>query len=363
MRQIKGKYKGVKILQVTDMHLRDEDTSTTKAMLQNNRKIFEELLKVIKEDANIALVVFGGDIQDKTPHDLYEMSVWNEYFTQIGLIMNSRVNKLKNLQVEGYPNILEDIEQNKVMFLPSARGNHDNNHRLKRNSLEDGNEDVERETHTYFDSLLLDKKIINPKWLKFNDGRQDIFIDIRNYGSAGRELPVEAEGCYTIAVFHDNIVDAESNYWQKQDAKAYEASDVLKGVDLGLVNHIHKPLEPREIEDLDWHPIMWQIGSIARMKFNDDEYRDEGYSAIYDTGLNKLEVVKLDLIPKDDYFNIKKALKARKQRKDYSDLKLKYEEVEVSDKSPIEVLEQSKRITNDDIRKLAVKIMKSVLDS
>ncbi len=299
---------------VGDLHLHDKELTTTKGMRENNILMLKSIYDYLEENEDIRLCIFEGDIQHKTPVSktaLYETSRWKFWLRKIGNLMSSRTPKLAKFQ-------RADFDKDRAHPLPanlfSLKGNHD-----MATELRSMNQNVD---YTFFDDLIFEGVIQNPKGIAFKDSGKLYYIQMNNYGEAEAALPKEIssnEMFNVIKIFHDTIDVPEQGDWVRIDKTSkgvYKGSTVLENCSLGITGHIHEPLEPSIVTTDSGSKVAFvQTGSMGRTSASDVHMRDVGYCTVLDTtdGLNVIQV-QMPLIPVDDYYDWSKIMLNTQQK-------------------------------------------------
>ncbi|MBE7114676.1 hypothetical protein FT641_19895 [Bacillus paranthracis] len=349
----------MKILNVGDLHLNATEMRNTVRMKDNNKLMLKNLIKFIVEDEEIGLVIFEGDLQHKTPQDMQEVAEWRKLFRLLGRIMQKRMRGKKFNFIGLDDKTKKKLESGKIYPVVACRGNHDNEITLKNDEKQ----------YTFFDELLSEGLIINPKGVAFKDNGQKFYIDIRNYGHADRELPKkirEDKSWFVMAVLHDNVLMPESPLWMlksKGKEGVYDATKVLKGVNIGILGHIHENVDPIYIEMEDGSvSVLWQTGAMGRTSFKEENLRDYGYCGLIDTNnLEEFGLVEIDVIPAEEYFSFEKALAAKKSASDYKDFSLRMETVERKHEDPRDVIRALEDV-DDDVKEFGVEVLNLIHD-
>lgn len=328
--------KGFKWVHVPDIHLSHMNTTGVKEMAQDSLLRLERLIEMLEDDKDICLLTFGGDIQDRVPNNLYYIDSWKRMFERLNGIMREpdRLDRVKNIRYTGLTEEEKGLfKEGKLSPILSNRGNHDYVKVLQRR---EGLNQLE-ENYTFFDSLLESNLINNAKGMAFSDGERNFYIDNRNFGEADRKIK-KLKDRVIVANLHDNVITSESSLWQLQSKDLYKAEEVLENVDIGLLNHIHKRVDPLYIEtSVGKESILWQIGSYGRMKYNEDEKRDVGYLGLLNTeNILEVSIVEIDLLPIEEYFNQDRIQAKRKLEKSRKEMNLGMGEIWRNEVSPVE---------------------------
>lgn len=292
----------MKVLFVGDLHLYDRELSTTKRMRENNIEILKGIYEYLKNNEEIKLCVFEGDIQHKTPTSkgaLYEISKWKYWLRKIGDLMSERSPKLVIVQREG-------VDKDRLHKMPAnlftLQGNHD-----MATELRSMNQNVD---YTLFDDLLFEGILQNPRGVCFKDSGKLYYIQLNNYGEADAPVPKQIldKGNFNIVkVFHDTIDVPEQENWVRIGGSkgVYKGSDVLVDAQLGIAGHIHNYLAPSVVDTVDGKSAVFvQTGSLGRTSASEMNMRDHGYCTVLDTtdGLDVIQV-QIPLIDVDEYFD------------------------------------------------------------
>lgn len=299
---------------VGDLHLHDKELTTTKGMRENNILMLKRLYDYLEENEDIKICIFEGDIQHKTPVSktaLYETSRWKFWLRKIGNLMSGRVPKLVTFN-------REDFDSDRAHPMPaklfSLKGNHD-----IAKELRSMNQNID---YTFFDDLIFEGILQNPKGIAFKDSGKLYYIQFNNYEEANAPLPqdiLKNDMFTVIKLFHDTIDVPEQGDWVRIDKTSkgvYKGSEVLDNCSLGISGHIHEPLEPSLIETVSGNKVPFvQTGSMGRTSASDVHMRDVGYCTVLDTtdGLNVIQV-QIPLIPVDDYYDWSKIMLNNQQK-------------------------------------------------
>lgn len=340
-----------KALVVGDLHLHDKEMKSTKKMVENNEVMLSNIYDTLVADTEIKLLIFIGDIQHYTPRNLGVLSKWLDWFRKFGELMLERTPH--NLKVVERPGVVSPAFKYPVF---SLKGNHDSEIRTRSAS-----------DFTFFDMLLKNGLIQNPKGLVFNDGPQLVYYDFRNYGDALQSLPSQIDENYiVVALFHDVLMHEHSPSWMTlalDESHTYPAKDCLVGVDFGVLGHIHDPEDIVEVltDDGETTPL-WQLGSMGRTSTGSTNFRDVGYCLTIDTS-NEIDVNRLEIpvIPAAEYFDFSTKLVKERQKNAYKDFNLNMETLEISQKSIYDdILETD---IESSVKDAAIAILKRVDDN
>lgn len=299
-------------LVVGDLHLHTKEMRSTKRMVDNNVVMLEGLYDVLVEEPGIKLLEFIGDIGHAVPtgkNTLTETAKWTHWFRKIGELMKerydaTRIRVLESGVVDGESTIGDKIADGNLYPLFVVKGNHDIDN--------EGN-------FTYYDMLLAEGIMCNPDGLIIDETTQ---VNFYNYGEADKVYEKEDGVEQVIGLYHDVIANEESPFWVGVHP-AYESTEILRGIDLGIVGHIHQKEDPIFVETDEGTSVQWTFGSMGRTSFTQGQVRDVGYCALVDTeDLEKLGTVEVPLIPKDEYFNFRAEIEKRQKDKTYEDFSL-----------------------------------------
>lgn len=344
----------------------------TVKMRENNVVMLRNLYEFVAEEESIKLVVFEGDLQHKTPSDLREVAKWRFWFKKLGRLMQQRMKTAPKIQFVGIDNhTKEGLKSGDIYPLVSCRGNHDDEIKMKQKeqySHNDGGTLKSEIQYTFFDELLSEGLIINPKGVAFKENGQHFYIDIRNYGEANRKLPKTVrEGDWKVmAVFHDNVLMPESPLWMlksKGQESVYDAEKVMEGVDVGILGHIHEKVDPIYITREDGSQgVLWQTGSMGRTSFKEENMRDVGYCGLLTTeDLTQFGEVEIDVIPAQEYFSFEKALANKKRNQEYKDFELRMDVVERQSRDPRDDIRDLEDV-EDDVKECCIQILTEVME-
>lgn len=339
-----------KHLTVGDLHLYDREMRTTNKMVENSRVILEELYRTITEDESIILLNINGDIQHKTPNNVYnrgEVAYWRQMFRKIGQVMQERFKKIEGYSVVGLSEQgKEQLKRGEIYPIFTTRGNHDND---------------KEGIHTFYDDLLEEGLILNAKGLLVKVNNQRTYFSYRNYGTTQRKIPEFKTPTQVIALEHDSIIHAESMLWRvpKAEEKFILAEDVVKDVDVTLLSHIHGKVDPIFIGD-NKENVLWQFGAMGRTSFEDETKIDVGYGALMRFGdVKNFGTIEFNLIPYKEYFSYKKILKQKNKEEEFKDFALKVEEHVIEAFSYEEDINRIEGI-EDSVKAYAIAVMKEV---
>lgn len=300
----------MKILKVGDLHLYTKEIRSTKKMIENNVVMLEGIYNLLISDEEIKLVLFGGDIQHRTPsgkNTLYETSLWRYWFKKIGLLMQKRYekNSVRVIDREIGQKLEKQLDDGEILPLFTLEGNHDVDNEVE---------------YTFYDDLLSNGYLVNPLQLVIEEETQ---INFHNYGEAAIKYEKLLGVNSVIGYYHDTVVTEEMPFWTGGKDE-YVAEKVLDGVDLGVINHIHNNYDPIYVNtESGGQSVAWVMGSMGRTSFSEGQLRDHGYCGLVDTNnLEELGTVEIELIKKEEYFNYKAELKSRQNKKDYKDFSL-----------------------------------------
>lgn len=308
------------VLVVGDLHLYDKEMVSTKGYVKSNEVMLDNLYQHILDNPHIKLVIFEGDIQHKTPIKIRETHKWRTWFRKLGQLMLERLDESGLDVQEIQRDELDSIEVDFSYPVYSLRGNHD---------VEVSNRSSKN--FTFFDELLYEGLLKNPKGLVINDS---IYIDFRNYGEADRfPDPLVTQNKRVMGVFHDTIYHTESPSYigllrDVSPDSAYDGHFNFKGLDLALAGHIHTPEPLVNVETESGVVPYLQNGSMARTSFGGDNVRDVGYSVevrLEDFNLNRIEI---PILPVDEYFNLQRLANRNRNTPNYNDFNLDMAEVE-----------------------------------
>src|SRR5699024_10382528 len=292
----------MKHLTVGDLHLYDREMRSTKKMIENSSVILEELYDFLIENEDVVLLNINGDIQHTTPINKYkrkEVAKWRNMFRKIGKLMKERFRE----NVKGFKLVGVDKETTKefkvgnINPIFTTKGNHDIDNELG---------------HTFYDELIEEGLIINVEGLLVNVEDKKTFFSYRDYGTMQRKLPKLGKGTDIIALEHNDILHDESILWNVPDAeeKFIKAEEAVKGTDVTILGHLHDKIDPLYIGEEGKAPVLWQVGSMARTAFRDNEKRDVGYGAAMEFGdVENFITVEFDLIPYKEYFSYEKMMR------------------------------------------------------
>lgn len=341
-----------KHLTVGDLHLYDKEMRTTKKMVENSRVILDELYKYLKENEDIIFLNVNGDIQHKTPSNVYnrkEVAYWRKMFTKIGRLMQRRFKKFKGYNLVGVTDEVKDkFKKGDIYPIFTTKGNHD----------------MDKEgIHTFYNDLEDEGLIIRVDGLLVALDNKRTFFSYRDYGVETREIPEFKTQTDVIALEHNDILHEESLLWNvpNADKKFKSAVEVTKGADVTILHHVHQRVDPIYV-GRDKDRVLWQVGSLGRTAYDDVSKRDVGYGALMKFGnVTDFATVEMDLIPYREYFSYKKIERAKEREHDFKDFMLKVDDYEISKVSYEEDIDNFEGI-EDEVKEYAKGVMKMVED-
>lgn len=341
-----------KHLTIGDLHLYDREMRTTKRMVENSRVILDELYKYLKENEDIILLNINGDIQHKTPTNVYnrkEVAHWRRMFTKIGQLMQQRFKKFKGYNLVGVTDKVRDkFKKGEIYPIFTTKGNHD----YDKDSI-----------HTFYDDLIDEGLIVRAEGLLVAVDKKRTFFSYRDYGVETREVPEFKTATDVIALEHNDVLHEESLLWQvpKAEEKFLKAEEVVEGTDVTILHHIHEKVDPIYIGNKK-DKVLWQVGSIGRTAYQDESKRDVGYGALMKFGnTTEFATVEFDLIPYREYFSYKKIERKQAREHDFKDFMLKIDDYEISKVSYEEDIDNFEGV-EDEVKRYAKGIMKMIED-
>lgn len=341
----------MKGLYVGDLHLNSKEIRSTKRMVDNNVVMLEGIYDFLVDNEDIKFVVFLGDIQHRTPagkNTLAETAKWRNHFKRIGELMADRypfedIKILEELE-DGQEPTVERIRSGQVYPLFTLKGNHD--------------EDNE-ESYTFYDDAVSEGLLYNPRGIVVEGKTQ---INFFNYGYADDVRKKERGVEQVIGLYHDVIATEESPFWLGKH-KSYQVEEILNGVDLGIIGHIHTNSDPIYVDTESGESVAWTLGSMGRTSFSDGQIRDYGYCGLVDTDdLNELGTVEIEQIKSTEYFNMKAELKSREKKKEYADFAIKIDEGYMRQHNDPREDIRTIEWLDDDVRPVCLEILDEVME-
>lgn len=328
-----------RILFVGDLHLHAKELSSTKKMVQNNIVMLEQIYNYLVQNEDVYLVIFLGDIQHLTPsgkNSNRETYRWDKLLIKIGDLMRERFIK-NDIKVIDYQQTkqVEDVEYNinqyglevpkildynesisnaEVLPLFTLRGNHDID--TERVNGLGSKDDSHLYPFTYYDMCIAKGILLNPKQLIINE---EILINFYNYGEATMVMPeyADLDIKVTVGVYHDTLITDDLPLFM-QESHAYTIDEAVKNEDIAIVGHIHNKCDVQICETETGHLVaVIIVGSMGRTSTNESQIRDIGH--MFELNLEDIEKYKevsVDLIPANEYFNLREALKKKQVRKE-----------------------------------------------
>lgn len=328
-----------KILFVGDLHLHSKELSSTKKMIKNNIVILEQIYNYLAENTDIYLVIFLGDIQHLTPsgkNSTREVYRWNKMFEKIGNLMKPRfkennikiidhqttltlnnidynVNKY-GLEIPKVDDYYQSIENEEILPLFTLRGNHDiDSERV--NGLQT-TDNYSLYPYTYYDICIATGILTNPSQIIIND---EVLINFYNYGEVHtvydnhENLDIKL----TIGLYHDTLITDDLPIFL-QNSNSYTISEAVKTEDIAIVGHIHNKGDVQICETDTGHLVaVIVVGSMGRTSTNEGQIRDVGYCFKVDLeNISQYEEVSMNLIPANEYFNLREALKRKEAHRE-----------------------------------------------
>lgn len=332
------------------MHLYDREMRTTKKMVENSRLILDRIYEKLVEDEDIILLNINGDIQHKTPTNVYnrkEVAYWRYMFNKIGRLMLKRFKKFGGYSLVGVSDeVKEKFKKGEIYPIFTTRGNHDND----RDSI-----------HTFYDDLIGEGLIIRVDGLLVAVDKKRTYFSYRDYDTETRELPKFNNPTDVIALEHNDVLHDESLLWNVPNAekKFLKAEDVVKGTDVTILHHIHESVDPLYIGK-DKENVLWQVGSLGRTSYSDISKIDVGYGALmYFGDVENFATVEFDLIPYKEYFSFKKIMSQKTKENNYENFSLKVDEHVIEAVSFEDDINKMEDI-EDEVKDYAIGIMKIV---
>lgn len=296
----------MRTLVVSDLHLVEEEMPFTKGAVQNSIIMLDEVVRTVKEDKEIGLVVFLGDISNEheTPKTETTKNAWESRFRELRRILDSRVNAMPEFTLFNRDGT-KSKGTNRVLTI---KGNHDFM-----------NNDKWRREKTYCDDLIERGILAYPDALMYTDNGKEYYFQFRSFGEGDKTLDADYINAEKVVVFaHDWFYGEELpedyQYWASFGRTVYELSSVVSGVDVFIQGHAHSRYEPFTVSGLadkvrqspqKPKTDFYIPGTNARSPFAPTMFRDEGYNLLLDTkdGLVVSDVF-LKLKPYKEYFNM-----------------------------------------------------------
>lgn len=332
----------MKILHVPDLHLYDQDIGYSIGYADESIKILEK----VKEEfitGEYDLITLGGDIQHAKIQKTKYISAFQRILAEIGVICKERLTE-KGLidKIELY-----DIKGRKMpkgeRFLLSVRGNHDTN---------------PIEEFTFFDLLIDNEIIINPRYMIIDD----LQINFINHTRDTSEFFEERRAKVVIGIYHNLIMD-RGVYTDGFLGKSLEPSElgIFKDVDLAIINDIHAPLPVYDVITGTQKTIVITPGSLGRTSFSKGQIRDYGNLVKVEIDENydlNVGLVEIDLTPSDIFFNKEGLLKKKMIENAFENFSLEIADLEISYFNIYDELE--KVVEDEEIKDICIEILKGV---
>lgn len=267
-----------------DIHLYDRELKSTKGYVKSNDVLLDNLIAFIKDNEEITAIILSGDVQHKTPQNIQLMAKWRSKFKEMGDILGSRgfwenVTEIQGKN-EGAPPIF------------SLRGNHD--FEIEQKQAND---------YTFFDDLLQEKLIHNPRLIKLNN----IALDFRDYGNEEDIYTKEDPDEYLISMFHNFVLFGDDN-----NESAYSVATHAPESDIIILGHIHTAEDPKQGTHANGKRFHYLVpGSLARTQTDKRNFRDTGNIVVLDLNTKGYETVELDLLPFTELFDFAKITRNR----------------------------------------------------
>lgn len=353
-----------KALMIGDLHLYNQEIRSTLKMVDNNEVMLKNLYQHIVEDETIVFVASMGDIQHKTPtgkNTLKETRIWERYLIKIGELLKQRIisyglhldNVIQVFTDDGEYPFMEKMLNDKVYPFFTLKGNHDeDNDRIK---------NKENLVFTFYDSLIDDGIIFNPKTIITNFNNITVQFEFFNYGFADRAWTKHENVEQTVGLFHDTIDSGELESGLLH-GEYYKLENICEGLDLIIDGHIHTLYTPVKLNYHGQDVIFWIVGSMGRTSFVDAQIRDVGYCGQFVIGdLVNLSVVEIDLIPKEEYFDYRQMIIQRDTNRDYKNFSVQIEDVQIDRYDPRNDI--SNLDIEDSVKNLCIKYLTEVMES
>lgn len=357
------------VLHIGDLHLHTSDLSSMNkgAMRKSTRITLADIKDTIEQRPSIKMVIFMGDIQHKTPNGLNtlkETTIWKKWFGEIGEIMRERYDP-KDFIIrgrEGEEQLGKEIQENKRYPIFTIKGNHDID--TKRNMyVEQGEAEQEQNVFTFYDVLIDEGYIVNPKQVIV---KKKLLYNFHNYGEGKEKYPRIKGIQHRIALMHENIMTEETEFWLEKVADTIPSSEALNRVDEVINGHIHTSYEPlitnREEGGVG---TVWIFGSVGRTSASTGHMRDYGCGAIKNLkDIHQHYPVQFKALPMMDYFNFTK-LRVREEKKNrFKDFKLTQDEMQEEEKpfEPVDLLAmiRNREEMDENVREKCIELLESV---
>lgn len=321
------------ILHIGDLHLHNRDLSSMNkgAMRKSLRISLADIKKTIEERPSIKMVIFLGDIQHKTPNGLNtlkETSIWKKWFKEIGEIMRERYEP-KDFIIfgrDGDDTISQDIQTGTRYPLFTLKGNHDID-KKKSIYIEQGDEQTEQEIFTFYDVLVDEGYLINPKQVVL---KKKLLYNFHNYGECHEKYPRIKGIPHSIALMHDNVMTEETEFWIARTDDYIPATEALNHVDEVINGHIHNRYEPL-ISDREEGGVgtVWIVGSVGRTSASTGNMRDFGCGGIKNLkDISKHYPVEFKVLPMMEYYNFTQLRVNDEKKNRFKEFKLSQEQQE-----------------------------------
>ena len=336
----------LKILHVPDLHLYDKEIGVSIGYAEQS----VDILNIIKDEfiqGEYDLVTLGGDIQHAKINNTRYISIFQRMLKDIGILVKNKLeekgllNRLKVYDKEG--KLIDLSGREGVLF--SVRGQHDTNN---------------IEEFTFFDLLIENEVLMNPRIVTL-DGLQLNFI---NYSRNPNEL-VEKKLDTTevlIGIYHNPILE-KGVFIDTIIGKTISPGlhNLFRDVDLAIINDIHIPIPIYEVAKGESKTTVITPGSLGRTSFNKSHDRDFGNMVKVEVDENydlKVELVEVDLIPSDEFFNKAEALKKKRTENAFNNFCLEIEDAKINYFDIYEEL--NRQVKDEEIREICFEILKQV---
>jgi len=234
--------------------------------------------------------------------------------------------------------IIDLSEYNSLVF--TVKGQHDSN--------ADG--------YTFFNMLIDNKVIINPRTLII-EGLQYNFI---NYNKRADSF-IEARRPETkvmINSYHFPILE-RGILADGFASRTLSPSDhgIFKDVDLAIINDIHKSIDPYSIETDGTQTLVITPGSVGRTSLDEGQDRDTAnliqieIDFTDDYGLNA-ELVEMELKPSDEFFNKGFVVQKKIRENAFENFRVELSTVEIDYFNPVEDIQALEDVP-DDVKEVA----------
>ena len=330
-----------RILEVPDLHLYDKEIGSSINYPEQSIKILDDIIDIYR-NGDYDVVILGGDVQHGKLEKIKYISEFQRKLSLLGSLVKERLQD-KNIKMSLYDmndNLIDNSDY--VSWLISVRGQHDNG----------------REDFTFFDMLLENKILLNPRYIIIENTQ----INIINYCNRIEDLIEHKRDRVenVIGVYHNAILE-NGVFLDDIIGKTISPSKNLlfKETDLAIINDIHAQVNPYDVITDGHKTLVITPGSLGRTSFNKSNNRDSGnlVSVKVDNTDIQVGVIKLDLIPAKQFFS-EKAIERKIKENAFKNFFITLQNLEIS---YFDIKQEiMKEVSDPVIRDLAIKIVEDV---